>query len=244
MELCSIDRKNRGHTFKTLMNKFRAQGLVEQFIKYEKEGERGRYSKPSMIRFKNAQGFLLALSLTEAPGAVKYRVLQARITAITATIPHIRRIQALTRNVANQREQLQTKDGQIQAQGEQIQTKDEQLREQRSRAEAELAQINADIQQAQEELVRTQAEAVRVRRRLVVEQRGVWHSVALDFGINPIYKPRPNGDWGTWMRIRDYLKRQGKITKGTGERARWIFRNPECLEWYINMLPNLQARFN
>jgi hypothetical protein len=99
METCNIGAYNRTRTYTALLKKFEDQGL-ERFIAYARKGQRGGRGRTSAIRFANGQGFLIALSLCEAPGAVRFRVLQARITAATIALPYILQLQAQTQ--ANQ----------------------------------------------------------------------------------------------------------------------------------------------
>jgi hypothetical protein len=105
METCNIGAYNRTRTYTTLLKKFEDQCLM-RFIAYAQKGQRGRYGSPSTIRFANAQGFLIALSLCEAPGAVRFRVLQARMTAAVIALPFILQLQAQAQAHA---EQLQIK---------------------------------------------------------------------------------------------------------------------------------------
>jgi hypothetical protein len=112
METCNIGAYNRTRTYTALLKKFEDQGL-ERFIAYARKGTRGRYATPSTIRFANAQGFLVALSLCEAPGAVRFRVLQARMTAAVIALPFIIQARAHAEQLRTKTEQLQIKTGEV-----------------------------------------------------------------------------------------------------------------------------------
>jgi hypothetical protein len=111
METCDIDPSNRAYTYKTLLKKFEAQGLG-RFIAHKRKGGRGR-GHSSTIRFANAQGFLIALSLCETPGAVRFRVLQARMTAAVIALPFIIQARAHAEQLRIKTEQLQIKTGEV-----------------------------------------------------------------------------------------------------------------------------------
>ena len=68
------------------MKKFAETGPLDQHIVFNHLRNPGRHGDPTEIKFKNLESFLLAMQYLNNPGAMKFKYLQAKLTAVALTV--------------------------------------------------------------------------------------------------------------------------------------------------------------